>query len=74
MTTVLPFIPFTTEEQMALATQALFALGKEMARSMSPKAVENLVSKSLEGYLPPEGARSLYRAVSTQLLEALDAA
>jgi hypothetical protein len=72
VTTVLPFIPFTTEEKMAIASQALYALGKEMAQSMSAKAVENLVSKAMDGYLPPEGARSLYRAVSTQLLEALD--
>jgi hypothetical protein len=43
-----------------------------MTRSMSPKAVESLVCKALNGYLPPEGARSLYRAVSTQLLDALD--
>jgi hypothetical protein len=57
---------------MAIATQALFSLGGETARSMSPKAVESFVSKALNGYLPPEGARSLYRAVSTQLLDALD--
>lgn len=72
VTAILPFVPFTTEEKMAIATQALFSLGGDMTRSMSSRAVESLASKALDGYFPPEGARSLYRSVSTQLLDVLD--
>jgi hypothetical protein len=57
---------------MAIATQALFSLGGETVHAMSPHMVEDLVSKALKAYLPAEGARSLYRAVSTQLLDVLD--
>lgn len=71
VTTVLPFVPFTVDEKLAIATEALYAQGGEAAREMPPATIEMIVRKSLDEYLPAEGARSLYRAVSSQLLDAL---
>jgi hypothetical protein len=68
---VLPFVPFTTEEKMAIASEALFALADDAARTLPAATVEKLVKDSLQSYVPTEGARSLYRAVSTQLLDTL---
>lgn len=70
VTTVLPFVPFTTEERMAIASEALFALAED-ARTIPAATVEKLVKDSLQSYVPAEGARSLYRAVSTLLLDTL---
>lgn len=71
VTTVLPFVPFTTDEKMAIAAEALFSLSEDAARSLPAATVEKLVKDSLQSYVPAEGARSLYRAVSTQLLDTL---
>lgn len=71
MTAVLPFVPFTNEEKMAIATEALFSLAEDAEQSLPPATVEKLVQNALRNYLPVEGARSLYRAVSTELLDAL---
>ncbi|GJE96411.1 hypothetical protein PsYK624_126080 [Phanerochaete sordida] len=71
VTTVLPFVPFTTDEKMAIAAEALFTLSEDAARSLPAATVEKLVKDSLQSYVPAEGARSLYRAVSTQLLDTL---
>ena len=69
VTTVLPFVPFTHEEQMAIATEALFSLVEDAAQTYSPPTIEKLVESALQNYIPAEGARSLYRAVSTELLD-----
>lgn len=71
MTTVLPFVPFTVEEQMAIASEALFSLSEDATSTLPGATVEKLVKDSLHSYVPAEGARSLYRAVSTQLLDTL---
>ncbi|KAL4247524.1 hypothetical protein ABKN59_008552 [Abortiporus biennis] len=71
VTTVLPFVPFTQEEKMAIAAEALYSLAGDDARSLPSATFEKLVQTSLLEYVPVEGARSLYRAVSTQLLDAL---
>lgn len=71
MTTVLPFVPFTTDEKIAIAAEALFSLSENAAESLPAATVEKLVKDSLQSYVPAEGARSLYRAVSTQLLDTL---
>ncbi|EKM55024.1 uncharacterized protein PHACADRAFT_96058 [Phanerochaete carnosa HHB-10118-sp] len=71
VTTVLPFVPFTTDEKIAIAAEALFSLSEDAAESLPAATVEKLVKDSLQSYVPAEGARSLYRAVSTQLLDTL---
>jgi ATP-dependent Clp protease ATP-binding subunit ClpA len=68
VTTVLPFVPFSQDEKMAIAAEALYSLAGEQVRIMPPEDVESLVERALFSYLPAEGARSLYRAVSNQLV------
>lgn len=68
---MLPFTPFTKEEKLAIAAEALYALAADVVRTMTPATIDSMVRKSLDAYLPAEGARSLYRAVSTQLLDAV---
>lgn len=74
MTTVLPFVPFTDEEKLAIASQALFLQGGEHARSMSPETIDKFVADAVTAYIPSEGGRSLYRAVSNLLLDVIDLA
>ncbi|KAI6036404.1 hypothetical protein BKA83DRAFT_669940 [Pisolithus microcarpus] len=57
VTTVLPFVPFTLEEKKAIAAES--------------QEVEALVMRVLPHYVPGEGARSLHRAISNQLVNAL---
>ncbi|KAI0086374.1 P-loop containing nucleoside triphosphate hydrolase protein [Irpex rosettiformis] len=71
VTTVLPFVPFTVEEKLAIAAEALFSLAEDAATRLPAATVEKLVKDSLKSYVPAEGARSLYRAVSAQLLDTL---
>ncbi|KAG2150745.1 P-loop containing nucleoside triphosphate hydrolase protein [Suillus bovinus] len=69
VTTVLPFIPFTLEEKMAIAAEAVYSLTCNVANTLSPQDVEAIVMKALPSYVPSEGARSLHRAVSNQLVD-----
>ncbi|KDQ61064.1 hypothetical protein JAAARDRAFT_55783 [Jaapia argillacea MUCL 33604] len=69
VTTVLPFVPFTLDEKMAIAAEALYSLGGEMANKMTADMVEFILQQAIAGYSPAEGARSLHRAVSSQLLD-----
>lgn len=55
---------------MAIASEALFTQAPD-ARTIPAATVEKLVKDSLQSYVPAEGARSLYRAVSTLLLDTL---
>lgn len=71
ITTVVPFVPFTIEEKMAIAAEAVLTLTAKSTAAVPPATVEMIVRKSLDSYLPVEGARSLYRAVSTLLLDTL---
>jgi hypothetical protein len=71
VTSVLPFVPFTKEEQLAIASQALFLQGGEHARSMAPEDIGKLVADAVAAYIPSEGGRSLYRAVSSLLLDVI---
>lgn len=68
---MLPFVPFTEEERIAIAGEALHAIGGEMARSLPAGTVQDIVKKALGGYLPFEGARSLYRDVAVRLMDAV---
>ncbi|KAG2350087.1 P-loop containing nucleoside triphosphate hydrolase protein [Suillus weaverae] len=69
VTTVLPFIPFTMEEKMAIAAEAVYSLISNAAKMLSPEEVEAIVMKVLPSYVPSEGARSLHRAVSNELVD-----
>ncbi|KAA1469228.1 P-loop containing nucleoside triphosphate hydrolase protein [Dentipellis sp. KUC8613] len=73
VTAVLPFVPFTDDEKMAIATEAFYSLGGNLVASLAPEIVEETVRKSLANYTTAEGARSLYRAVSSLLLDIPDA-
>lgn len=68
---MLPFVPFTLEEKRAICSEALFALGGEMARALSSETVETLIDSALESYCEEEGARSLHRAISNHLVDVI---
>ncbi|ETW86210.1 hypothetical protein HETIRDRAFT_438656 [Heterobasidion irregulare TC 32-1] len=70
-TAVLPFVPFTEEEKIVIATEALLMhqADAELAEGLSAATLENAARKSLARYIPAEGARSLHRAVSAMLLD-----
>ncbi|KAJ7264886.1 hypothetical protein B0H12DRAFT_213503 [Mycena haematopus] len=69
VTTVLPFVPFTRDEQTAICAEAFHALAEELVAQLPPDRLDSLIHGALLGYVPSEGARSLYRAVSSQLLD-----
>jgi len=69
VTTVLPFVPFSQDEKIAITAEALHSLAGERVMNMSPQDMESLVARALPSYLPLEGARSLCRAVSSQLVD-----
>lgn len=68
---MLPFVPFITDEKMAIAAEALYTLAGEDARTLPAATVEKLVQNAVRDYIPTEGARSLYRAVSAHLLDTI---
>ncbi|KAF9484639.1 hypothetical protein BDN70DRAFT_872152 [Pholiota conissans] len=69
ITTVLPFVPFTLEEKRAICSETLYTLGGELARSLPPEGVEKVIDTALAHYCAEEGARSLHRAISNQLVD-----
>jgi hypothetical protein len=69
VTTVLPFLPFTEAELMAMATEFFCSLGGDRASLIPSDAVKRTSRKAIECYIPEEGARSLHRAVSWLLTE-----
>ncbi|KAJ3576879.1 hypothetical protein NP233_g128 [Leucocoprinus birnbaumii] len=69
VTTVLPFVPFTLEERKAICSEALNLLGGEDVRTLSLQTVESVIQGALASYCAAEGARSLYRAISNQLMD-----
>ncbi|CAA7270926.1 unnamed protein product [Cyclocybe aegerita] len=69
ITTVLPFVPFTLEEKRAICSEALCTLGGEAARTLSSSTVETVINTALTDYCAVEGARSLHRAISNQLID-----
>lgn len=54
---------------MAIAAEAVYSLTSKAAKTLSPQDVEAIVMKVLPSYVPSEGARSLHRAVSNQLVD-----
>ena len=71
VTAVLPFVPFTSEEKLAIAAEAILALGGEEASELGTEDFERLALQCVSEYIESDGARSLYRSVSTHLMEAL---
>ena len=69
VTAALPFVPFTPEERLAIASEAILSLGGEEASALDPDAFEKLAMKAVDEYVETDGARSLYRSVSTHLME-----
>ncbi|TFK30282.1 hypothetical protein FA15DRAFT_631335 [Coprinopsis marcescibilis] len=69
ITSVLPFVPFTLHEKRAMSAEAIYQLGGEDALALSPQQVERLIHTALGHYIPEEGARSLHRAISNNLLD-----
>lgn len=72
VTTILPFVPFTEAELIAIATESFYSLGGEQTYFVSPNIVERISRKAIECYIPEEGARSLHRAISSLLMDILD--
>jgi hypothetical protein len=54
---------------MAIAAEALCFLAGERVTTMSLQDMNSLAVRALPSYLPLEGGRSLYRAVSSQLVD-----
>ncbi|KAF8136672.1 P-loop containing nucleoside triphosphate hydrolase protein [Boletus edulis] len=71
VTTVLPFVPFTLDEKKAIAAETVYSLAGTASKTLSPQDVESLVIKALPSYHPSEGARSLHRAISNILVDAI---
>ncbi|KIM48688.1 hypothetical protein M413DRAFT_437873 [Hebeloma cylindrosporum] len=69
ITTVLPFVPFTLEEMKAICSETLSTLGGEFLESSSPETIEAVIKTALSSYCAIEGARSLHRAISNQLVD-----
>ncbi|KAJ7029379.1 P-loop containing nucleoside triphosphate hydrolase protein [Mycena alexandri] len=69
VTTVLPFVPFTHDEQTAICAEAFHALAGELMSQLPPDQLDSLIRGALSSYVPSEGARSLYRGVSNQLVD-----
>ncbi|KAF8624122.1 hypothetical protein AX15_006031 [Amanita polypyramis BW_CC] len=68
VTTVLPFVPFTREERKVICSEALYTLAGDAVRDLSPQAVEKMIDGALASYCSEEGARSLHRAISSELV------
>ncbi|KDQ33054.1 hypothetical protein PLEOSDRAFT_1060740 [Pleurotus ostreatus PC15] len=71
VTTVLPFVTFTMDEKMAIASEALHTLAGDLLKTISDDSLNMIIREGVGRYIPSEGARSLYRAVSEMLLDAI---
>lgn len=69
VTCVLPFVPFSTEELRAIAAESVMSLGGEEVSRLNPSAIGGIIDRALLAYVAREGARSLYRAVSNEVVD-----
>ena len=65
---VVPFVTFTEEERLAISSQALSGLKRNLAKARAEhlhKATnwEGVVARAAKGYVEPEGARSIRRGI-----------
>ncbi|KAL0570184.1 hypothetical protein V5O48_011789 [Marasmius crinis-equi] len=82
VTAILPFVPFTEQEKRAIATEFVMQnerdseLVKELVLSQDKETERRWRGKIIQGamddFILSEGARSLYRAVSSHLVDSLD--
>ncbi|KAF8921812.1 P-loop containing nucleoside triphosphate hydrolase protein [Mucidula mucida] len=72
VTTILPFVPFTLEETRVIASEALQSISTDLTSGISKAALNTVIEGALREFIPAEGARSLYRAVSNLLVDAID--
>ncbi|KAK0195434.1 P-loop containing nucleoside triphosphate hydrolase protein [Armillaria mellea] len=72
VTTILPFVPFTLNETRVIASEALQSISGDVIKDMSSEVLTSVVEGAILGTIPSEGARSLYRAVSNLLVDAMD--
>ncbi|KAG5637939.1 hypothetical protein H0H81_002533 [Sphagnurus paluster] len=69
VTTALPFVPFTPQERRAICYEALYTIAGDIVATLEADVVDSMVEGALANYTAAEGARSLYRAVSNQLVD-----
>ncbi|KIK71124.1 hypothetical protein GYMLUDRAFT_147922 [Collybiopsis luxurians FD-317 M1] len=70
---ILPFVPFTTEEKRAIASEFLQESAvDQLVQGLSKEQREKVVEDSLKDFVDSEGARSLSRAVSNLLIDSMD--
>lgn len=65
VSTVLPFLPFTEDEVLALASESLSAMREDQKTGQDIEEAdwESLLQQAVSEYIPGEGARSVHRAV-----------
>ncbi|KAF8602280.1 P-loop containing nucleoside triphosphate hydrolase protein [Ceratobasidium sp. AG-I] len=65
VSTVLPFLPFTEDEVLALASESLSAMREDQqaGQDVDEADWESLLQQAVSEYIPGEGARSVHRAV-----------
>ena len=61
---------FAPPRTSKLGVPNFLALGGDMASELGPEEFEQLAAQCVSEYVPTDGARSLYRSVSTHLMEA----
>ena len=71
VSTVLPFVPFTLQEKKAICMEALHSLCGDAPHSLDKASVESIIDSAIADYYPTEGARSLHRAISNQMVDLL---
>lgn len=65
---VIPFVTFTTEERLAISSQALSGLKRNLAKARAEQLHkvtnwEGVVARAAKEYVEPEGARSIRRGI-----------
>ena len=70
VTTILPFLPFTEMEKIAIGTEAALVHQEFMSTSLSSAEMEDIVRRAVNdvNFVEAEGARSLYRVVETHMI------
>ena len=67
VTAILPFLPFTELEKVAIGTEAALSQGEFSNIALSSAELEAVVRRAVKdvNFVEEEGARSLYRVVET---------
>jgi hypothetical protein len=72
VTTILPFLPFTEVEKVAIGTEAALSHQEFTNTPLSSTEIEEVVRRAVKdvNFVEAEGARSLYRVVETHMIRA----